>query len=479
MKLLPAPLEISAPAFWRWGRLLLGAAFGFSLVLVLLLAWFAPEGLIVVSALVVGGAMTVFLFRRPLLNLGVVLAGMVLMVGHEAGFQLTEVLYGLYLVAFLGHWFVTRRLLFGERLWRTPEDGALLLFFGLVALSPVLTVLHGGRFTGVISEGFAWAMLGLYFPIREACQRHRHGLYVVLLALAVVGLFTAIRNFINYQEILLSASYAWQIAKGRAVTNDGLLMATSLTALVVLIFARPRGLRLALLAAFLVYFGALILTQSRGLWLAFLAGAGLLFLLVDRRHKLHLGLLALAGLTGFLTLGALFLGDYLMLILTSLGNRLASLGSAASSDLSLINRFYETRAVWGYIVDNPVLGYGMGVPYRYFDLTWDYTRVDTFAHNGYASLWFKFGIFGLGLMLFFWLRSVGRGIQVFRRAGAAPRLRVVALASAAVLLAFTVSALTSNPFFLSDTIFLFAIFTGLIAGVHARAALEPPAPAPA
>lgn len=474
-------LSLTPEAFRAWGRLALGGAFALGLLVLLLLTWAAPESLLPAFPVVLlGGAALPFLFRRPLLNLVVLLGAFILIASYEEGIQATEVLYGLYLLAFLAHWYGTRLLLYRERIAETAPEQALLLFLLLLPLTPFLTVLYGGSLSGLVSEAFSLSMLALYFPVKEACVRHgRRGVLAVLAVLIGIGLFAALRSFINYQEILVTATQEWQVAKGRVARSEALLIVPALLTLTLLIFARQARHRLVLLALFLACFGALILTQSRGYWLAFLFGAAGLFVVVERRYKGRLVLLGLAGLAGFLGFGLLFFGDYVVIILTSLAERFTSVGSAARTDVSLVNRFYESKAVLGYIGRNPLVGHGMGVQYRFYDLTFDYTRVDTFIHNGYVSLWFKFGLWGLALMLFAWLGAIWKGVQAFRRRAAEPLLRLAGLGAAVALLAFVLSANTSNPFYLNDTTFMFGVLMGLAGGAYRHGALFTSTPASA
>lgn len=463
---------LSSEAIGRLGRIMLWAGFAFGLLLVFLMARYSGDVLLFFPAVLLVGMAGWYLFQRPLLNTCVLLAGIVLIVDYEEGIQITEVLYGLYYLAFMAHWVISRRFLYRERLLHTAEERALFLFMVILVCSVPLTILFGGNLRGVFSEGLSFSMLLLYFPVKEVCVRYKKGAWLIVGVIAWVGLFIALRNVLNYQEILIGATQTWQVATGRVSTNDGLMMVPSLVSLVFLIFARRWKHQVVLLGFFLLFFSGLILTQSRGYWVSFLLGAFAMFLLVDRQYKMRLVTLGVAGLVGVLAMGFLLFPDYFMIILTSLVERFASLGTATTKDLSLVNRFYETKAVWERIVQNPILGHGMGVSYSFYDLTFDFTRVDTFIHNGYASLWYKFGIFGLGTMLFYWLRAAWRGVQVFRITQARSVLRLSGLAAAITLVAFTLSTNTSNPLFLNDTTYIFGVLTGLIGGSYARANLE-------
>lgn len=463
-------------AFWRWGRLVLGAGLALGLLLVVFFAWAAPDLLLYFPIVLLAGAGAWFLFRHETLNLCMVLAGAVLIAQLEEGLQATEVLYGLYYLTFLAYWFGTRLLIYGEHneVFRTGESRAIFLFLILVTLSIPLSLFAGSSAKGLLSEWIAYAMLGLYFPVKELCARHRHGVKYVLLVIGWIGLFTAVKNLVNYQAILASATQAWQIVKGRVSANDTLLAFPSLFYLVLLIFSDRWRTRLPLLLAFLLYFSGLILTQSRGYWVSFLLGAFVMFVLVDRRYRLRLAGFGALGFLGAIGLGAIFVPEYLFLILSALGERFVSLGSAGSSDISLINRFYESAAVWEYIKDNPILGHGMSRKYFYFDITEQATRVDWFIHNAYVALWYKFGIWGLGLVVYFWAMSWWRGIQAFRTRHAELLPRLAGLGATMCLTAMALAANTSNPFGLDDSVFIFSVACGVAAGSARRVSLSTP-----
>ena len=231
-----------------------------------------------------------------------------------------------------------------------------------------------------------------------------------------------------------------------------------------------------LLVGFLACFGGLLLTQSRGYWLAFLLGTLVMFFLVEARYRRRMLLLAGLGLAALIGIGFAFFGAYMDLLLGGLLDRLASVGSAASTDVSLINRFREAKTVMSHVVKNPVLGYGMGVPYSFYDIAHQATDYDAFVHNGYVSLWYKFGLWGLGLMLFFWAGTIRRGVQAFLMKQGTLWMRLCGLASTLSLIAFTLSTLTSNPFFLKDSLFIFSIAAGLAGGAYQRGLLETQVP---
>ncbi|HMB92356.1 MAG TPA: O-antigen ligase family protein, partial [Rhodothermales bacterium] len=355
-----------------------------------------------------------------------------------------------------------------ERLLYTTEDKVWLAFLLLIPCTMPLGILFGGDTSAMMSEMIAWTMAAIYFPVKEACARYERGIPAILLVLALVGLGVALRNAYFFSQILSDATMAWQVATGRVASNDHLMMVSSLFGLALVIGARRGWHFTLLLGYFLIAFAGLILTQSRGYWVSFLLGAGAMFLFVDATYRKRMLLLGVLGIIALLGIGFVFFSSYIELMLGGIIKRFSTLQTAASSDLSLVNRFRETAAVWPKIVQNPILGYGMGVPYTFYDIAHEATDIDAFVHNGYVGLWYKFGLWGLGMVLFFWARSIWRGFQAFRLQGVSYWLRMAGLAASISLVAFTLSTITSNPFYLKDSIFVFSVLASIAVGAYHR-----------
>ncbi len=454
---------------WRRGHRLLQVSLGFALVLTLLVLGFMPDLFLVVPALLIGGLAGWWLFQRPLLNLCVVLGVYPFIADFDPGLDLTEILYGLYYLTYLGHWFASRLLLHREPLLTTPTD-RLLIFFGLwVTCAMGVALIFRGDLGLMRGEYLAMTMLGFYFPIKDACMRDKRMVVYLFLIFAWTGVFTTIRNAIMLREILASAEYTWQITtKARVIANEILMSVPAMAALVWMMYVRKWLHRFAIFGAFLVFLFGLIMTQSRGYWVAFAFGALIFFLVTDGRRKWQLLVLGTGSLLGFVGIGLVFFGDLVNLIFAALVDRLASLQSASSQDISLVNRFLETKAVWNKIQVNPIVGYGPGVVYSFYDLTIMGTRTRAFIHNGYISIWYKYGLIGLVPLLVFWVRSMWNGLCVFWTKTAPRMHRVGAVVATAGLASMTVSALTANPFILADTLLIFGLLAGMAAGLRER-----------
>ncbi len=463
----------AAEALWKWGRIALAGSLALGLAIVLLVAWSGSAMMsMALPALIPAAVGVVYLFRRPTLNLVVVLVGFVAVADNQAGFQLTEIIYGLYLYAVLLHWYAKRGIFRREPFLHTAEDRALFLFLVLLPFTLLLTVVFGGSLTGAASEIFSLSLLALYFPLKETIRDHRHGPRLLVLTVVFVGVLVAARNMLEFSQQLSGATQAWQIATGRVVTNDNLLMVSSVFTLTLVLFSRgwlSLGLRMGI---FLLCFAGLVMTQSRGYWMAFLLAAGVVFVLADpriRRRMLGLGILGFAALAG---IGVLFFGAYMDLLVGGLAERFASVASAVTRDISLVNRFREAQTVMEHVVRNPIVGHGMGVSYLFYDIAHQATDFDALVHNGYVGLWYKFGLWGLGLLLFFWAGAIRRGVQAYRMKTGSPWMRLCGLAAAASLTAFTLSTVTSNPFFLKDSLFIFSLSAGLAGGAYRRGLRE-------
>ncbi|MEQ9104994.1 MAG: O-antigen ligase family protein [Rhodothermales bacterium] len=451
----------------NWGRFLLGGALALGLLVTVYLTALAPDLLPALPILLLAGLAGWWLFTHPLANLFVVLCAFVLVASHEEGIQATEALYALYFLAFLGHWVVVHLFMRKDHVIRTREDQALILFLAFMTLSIPLTLVFGGSLKGALTEWLAYMLLGLYFPVRAAVQSSRRGVMVVLVGVAFVGFFVLIRNALNFQEIIVDATAPWQVARGRVITNSALILVPSFIALGLFLAARTVRELALWFGFFMMFVAGLLLTQSRGYWLAFAVGAFVIFLLVGAPSRRRLLWSGIVSLLGVVSVAYILFPDAFLLMATGMINRLFSIGSAISTDPSMVNRYLESQAAMEHVKSNPILGHGMGTPFRFYDITWEYSMNRAFIHNGYVSLLFKFGLWGTGLVLFFLGAIFVRSTQSFRRKLGSRTHQAMALGVAGCLAAFSILTITSNPFYLKDTLFILGVLSGIGGGAWA------------
>ena len=460
----PSEAYASIPPLWAWGQCTLLAGLAFGLLLTALFAWKLSAYVWALPIVLVGVGAVIWLFQRPVLNVFVALAAFVIISGYSEGLQAYEAVYGLYFIAALAYWFARKAASEAYRFLQAPEDTALMCFLLFAAVSISWGLLYGAELQAIMGEALVLIMFAFYFPIKEACSRSRRATGIVLAIVVWFAIFTSIRNVIEYLSSLRSATQLYHIMLGRVPLNEVVLMMSALGFVVLLLYARRWRNIIFFACCFSVVFIGLILTQSRGYWAAFLFGIIVLFILIDRRRKVRVLLFLSGGMGIAAVLAVVFLGDSLAIISIAILERFTSLGTAITQDLSLVNRFYETAVVSDYIRDNPIIGYGMGSSYHYFHIIVDATRDWTFIHNGYAGLWFKYGLVGVVLMGVFWGRSVYNGIRLFRLESAPVLLRLTGLCAAICLLAQTVVANTANPFLLSDCTLMIGLWGALASG---------------
>lgn len=453
---------------FAWTRPLLYAALAFGLLLIVLGTWLSTLLLAALTAAFLAALVFGALARNEVFLLCAVLAGFVVSANYEAGFQIQEIFYGLLYFGYLTYWFISRFFFYRDRVLKTPIDWALFLFLVYVTLSLGLTPLLGGDMQMAVSEWLAITMLAFYFPIKELCMRRSDLLpqKPILLSLGFVALFIALRNFWFYQTHIDNAEFLWQIATGRVVTNEHVLLMGGLVALTILLYSRKKLHVTAIAGIFTILSAAIVIGQSRALWVAYILGITVIFLCVDRKKKFRIVSIGVLGGVTFLAVGTLVFDNFFSLIIAGLASRFLSLQTATVQDISLINRFFEARAALEYIGMNPIVGYGFGVPIKYYSLVYEWTHETSFIHNGPVGIWYRHGLIGLGLLGTFYIGTVVRTIRTLRRPAIARIDRIVAVFVMACLIAESLVGNTENPFATGDK----TLFIGALAGLAAASA---------
>lgn len=401
----------------------------------------------------------------PLVGLGI-FYGLVLR--NKEGLQLEELAFAGYYFSYLVSWFGSRIFIYRESVVRTPVDLVLASFLIYVTASIGLTIVFNGDLGTALSEWISYSMFALYFPIREACDRYDAGKWVIAGIVLFLGLYAGVRNLALLKAAAASADHARAIAGGRVPMNEALLLSSSLGCFAVAASARLRRISIGLAGVGALLVGALILSQSRAFYVDLALGMLLLLLFLPRRSRFRF--IWIGSLTTLLTVGAAFalFGDAVTLVGVGLLNRVLSLGTATSTDISLINRFFETRAAWEYVKANPILGYGLGVSFTFYDAIFDANWTKSYVHNGYLMLWYKFGIFGLLAVLVVWCRSIVRGFQVRFSPTASRSETTLGLWGSVVLVSLIPSHASSAAFATSDSVLAFTLVLGLVVGLYER-----------
>ncbi len=411
---------------------------------------------------------TIWLLASPTVSLLVAVVGFVFVANNEEGFQIAEIAYAAYLYATLSIWYARNAIIRRQRLVASAGDLSLALFFVLIPFTLILTGSFGGNFRVATSEIISLSMLLVYFPVKHTVVSHRHGPKLLLITVVILGVCVAVLNALNYASDLTGAQALWQISGSRVVVNDCLLLTGSLTSLTLLIYEQRKLPLFLYTIAFTLSASGLVVTQTRGFWLAFVLGFIALLILIHTRQRTRLLVASVLVSGALLGVGYILIGPFLFLVIGGLAERFASMATAVTNDLSLVNRFRESWVVLQQIGMNPLIGFGPGVSYQFYDIVHQSTHYDSFVHNGYIGLWYKYGIVGLGLVLWFWISAIKQGIGAFRIENADQWTRLAGLAGALPLMGITVSTLTQNPFFLKNYVFIIAVCAGLAVGAWQR-----------
>lgn len=451
----------------QWGTRGLTALLILGIGASLLLAWYDPILAVLAPAGVLAIVLLVWLARHPYHNLGVALFGFTFAVISDQGVNPAEILYGVYLLFFFATWYA-RYLLPQHQAIYTLEDRivALLLTIGLVA-GIALGLIFGSPLSEMRGAVQGYLMLAFYFPIRDLCRRYERGPEVVLVVTAWLGLFVAASIFINFREVLVQATVDWQVADARPGYNALQLTSGALLGLIILVSLRGWTLRFAAFGLFTTCLSALILIKYRGFWVAFAFGAAVTFLLLQRTERRRLLAYAAVGVVMLAIVTTTLFGNLATLLFSGTIERFATLQTALTQDISLLNRFHEATAALEYIFVNPILGYGFGTRYSYYSWIYLATYRAQLIHIGYVEIWFRLGLFGMIGIFLLWGRALWSGWKIHK--STVPRLhRIAGLLSAVGLSAMIFSVFTESPWFQMNQMFGFTMLTAVAIGLRQR-----------
>lgn len=437
------------------------------LLIILAVAWIGQSAVIFLPAILVAAFLFLLLSQIKYGVLYFILAGFVLISGQDEGLQVQELAYGMLYLGYLSIWFFSRTFYYQDKICDNRIDKAMLVFLILIHLSIPVSFLLGGKLAPMIGDWLAVSMLAFYFPIKEAIKRDPETIKVFGIIFLWLSIFVLFRNILSFRETVVQASVAYEITKGRASMNEIILMASSVGSIVFFLYSKELLIKIAALGFFVLFFIGLILTQSRGYWLGFVFGMGVLFLFASWQKKGQIILLAVGGLAGALGIGFLLAPEVMELLVAGIIDRIASLGTASSSDISLVNRFNEFEQVWAGIKRNPILGYGLGHEFTYHNIIYEAHISQAFMHNVYLALWYKFGLVGIALSLFVWFGSAMKGLLLAKSMKFKTLPSLLVLSASIVLFCEMMVGNTSNPFVIEDGCLVIAFCTALISGTEA------------
>lgn len=407
--------------------------------------------------------------RWDVYGLCVVIVASTSAIGNSAGGPSAfQILFGGLMVGYVALWYGLTTLA-GRTLVRSWPDLAYVLFIGAgVLFWAPLGVLNGAAGTDLRSDLTILLALMLFLPAREVCTRYRFGPSLLAALLIGLGVFATLDNLFRLYGVLTGATELYEIVDVRISSGEIQITGALFLALLHAATTSSRALRGLLLVVSALLLGGLVLAKSRGPWLTAIIGLAVALALMPPHRRgqtvrsFVVTLVAVAALSWFA------LRDQLSLIAVGLGKRLGSISTAATQDISLLNRYAETRAAWEAILESPVFGFGWGVPVVRFDWIAKMTFDSGFLHNGYVWLWHRVGLIGLVCFGSFLASVLYLGGRSARSGDAPDTDRISAAAGTGSLLAFLILAIPSNPFVVLDQVIVVVLTLALLSGLAMR-----------
>lgn len=351
----------------------------------------------------------------------------------------------------------------GDILITTFIDKLYLAIILLVPFGIVLGILNGSSLYLAFGETTYLLGLFVYFPLRKNLnsQSFKRALYIIII---IIIAYVLIRNFLNYRQIIIQAVATWQTEKARVPSNEFVIMFGALLFMGAALITKIRIHQLIFTLVFMALLGGLILTQSRGYWLAFFLGTLTIFFVADIKSKTRMAYTFLLLASFSILLAQFFFYDQFSLILKGLAARFDSIGSG-KLDVSLFERFLESKAVLKEIFHQPLSGYGMGVTYTKQFVFYNYYAETSYIHNGYLGTWFKFGLFGLIIFPVLWVSLIIKSTQIFRSTNC--KITKVAMLSIAGTISGVILVNNTSPqVFNFTSCFFITVFSAIISTIN-------------
>ena len=361
-----------------------------------------PIGLIVV---VVGiGVSTTYLItydeRLWLATALLSTIGLVVIGEDSEGLSPSEFLFHLYGTFGVILWIVKELVVRRRPFIISSYDFLFATSFGLCLIVSVTTfLLYNGDAVLFIKEVLSFSTFLFYFPIRKMMRDDRH-VVVILTIFVLITLINGVVNIVNYQERVLQSALMYGEVNARAAANESYSGLMTCLGAAIIVFARKKWLRWIGLGIFSIGAGLLIITLSRGPIVAVGIGIVVSLIFASARRAARLMIYAIVGFIINVGLAYVIFPDFVDSIFSNIESRFATL-ERIGTDKSLSSRFDEYAALTDkYIPASPLIGYGFGVPFTYYNKPFGTSASVFYTHNGYLHALYKFGL-PAGLLLLF------------------------------------------------------------------------------
>lgn len=418
------------------------------------------------AALVAGAALTAVIVIRPRWGFYLLLISIPVQdLGAAGELTLTNVLFGLTLVAWLARWLAARD--------RAPlPQSAAGPFFALFVAALTLSMIVARELGPAVAALFQWTKaLLVYFLALDLLRTRGHAL-VAVAALLLAASAEALLGLVQSAFGIGPESFAVEAAFSRAFGTFGrpnsyagyLEMILPLGLLLTAWLWGERrqtgvgGWALALSGGATALIGAAILASfSRGAWLGTLAGIGVMLLVAGPRSRATAlagaAVAALFGLVGGFSLLPSGVRDRIAAIFSAGGGDDVRTAYITAENFAILERRAHWEAGLQMFASDRLLGVGLGnfnVRYSEFTVSPTFLLSQGHAHNYYIHVAAEAGLIGLGAYLLLLVAIVISGLRALRRtAGADPFARALVVAGLGVVTAVGVHNFFENLHVLS------------------------------
>lgn len=301
-------------------------------------------------------------------------------------------------------WLVAQAKLGEIRISESPLFAPMAVFGVLIALQ-ILAGRTAYRYQ-TIHQGMLYCAYGLLCFLVMQCLRKTSQVNFLAYAATVYGVGLAV--FAIFQSVSSNGKLYWFVTLssggwiyGPYVNHNhyaGLMeMLVPVPLVAALTHMVQKQQKMLALGAAAVMASTIFLSGSRGGMIAFLVQIAILGIFLVKRKKSRRLAFALAGFLVVLVGLVIWLGG------SELGNRVISIRSESSTEISGGTRLAIVKDSWKMLIERPVMGWGLGnFPEVYPQYRSFYTNLFVNqAHNDYVQLLVEMGTVGFVIMLWF------------------------------------------------------------------------------
>ncbi|MBF6599308.1 MAG: O-antigen ligase family protein [Dehalococcoidia bacterium] len=352
------------------------------------------------------------------------------------------------------------------------------LFVAAIALASVVGISRGANMATLRQElrGLVYVPV-LYLLLTNLLTRREQWMRLMWVFVAFANI-ASVENIYRYYGDVATTSYSLKVSLALAFAHeDSLLYAAAIVLLTArLVWSRNIMREWKCIALMLLPLAAMLVMRRRA-GLVALDGGIIVLCLVLIREKLRtflvlvpLGLLAMGLVIAVTWNNTGSTGELARSYRSAVGSGQVSARDASSNSY----RKREELNIRLNIQGDPVIGLGMGRPYRFYvpvaDLSANWPLWDSVPHNSVLWIWMDAGILGFGALTMLFAASICRSMQVLR--AISTPMKPYAFAFGAIIFMFIMYSWVDLGMITPRTLTLFALALGGIAALGHIAAAE-------